>query len=115
MPTVATRDQELVRGFRKLFELTHEQLASVTGISVSTWERVERGDTDRDRATRGVHKALEGIDEIMHYLDRVPYGTLREWAATPRGRRGSPIDLVHRPGGITQLLQQLRANGDSLT
>jgi len=115
MSRVATRDQALVRRFRNLFDLTYEQLASLTAISVSTWERVERGDTDRTRATRGVRNALEVIDEIMRYLDRVPYGTLQAWTATPRGRRGSPVDLVHRPGGITQLLQQLRANGDSLT
>ncbi len=115
MPALTTRDQELVRAFRKLFDLTHEELAILTAISVRTWERVESGDVDRERATRGVRMALGVIDEIMGYLDQVPYGSLRQWAATPRRRGGSPIDLVHRRGGITQLLQQLRANGDSLT
>jgi hypothetical protein len=82
---------------------------------VSTWERVERGETDRAHASRGVRQALATIEEVMGYLDHVPYGALHEWASRPRGRRTSPIDLAHRPGGITQLLQQLRANGDGVS
>jgi len=54
---------------RKLFDLTHEEIASLTAISVRTWERVEHGDVDRERATRGVRMALEVIDEIIGYLD----------------------------------------------
>jgi len=115
MPALIAHDQELVRAFRKLFDLTHAELATLTAISLRTWERVERGDVSRDRATRGVRMTLEVIGEIMGYLDRIPYGPLRQWATTPRRRGNSPIDLVHRPGGIGQLLQQLRANGDGVT
>jgi len=115
MPVLATRDQELVRAFRALFELTHDELARVTGISVSTWERVERGETERARASRGIRGALETIEEIMTYLDRIPYGDLRRWAARGAASRRSPIDLVHRVGGVGQLLQQLRAQGDGVS
>ena len=113
MALLATHDRELVREFRKVFDLTHEDLARVTGISVSTWERIERGATDRDRATRGVRSTLESIQEMMSYLDPIPYGELRRWAT--HGGRRSPRDLMHRPGGFGQLLQQLRAQGDGVT
>jgi len=115
MAAPIAHDQELVRAFRKLFDFTHEELAAVTAISLRTWERVEHGDVSRDRATRGVRMVLETIEEIMGYLNRVPYGPLRQWAVTPPRGGNSPIDLVHRSGGIGQLLQQLRANGDSVT
>ncbi len=114
MATVTTSDRELVRAFRGLFDLTHAQLAATTGISIATWERVERGETDRSRASRGVRAVLDGIDEVMRSLDRVPYGDLRRWLTHSSGRSLSPKDLVHRPGGLTQLVQRLRAQGDGL-
>ncbi len=114
MATVTASDHELVRAFRSLFDLTHDELAATTGISTATWERVERGVTDRSRASRGVRAVLDEIDEVMRVLDRVPYGDLRQWLHHSSGRARTPIDLVHRPGGLTQLVQRLRAQGDGL-
>ena len=111
-----TRDQERVRAFRALFQLTQEELARITGISLRTWERVEQGAVDRDHASRGVHLALETVEEIMGRLDRVPYGTLRAWLNRPRaGGRGSLLDLVHKPGGLAQFVQYLRSQGDGVS
>ena len=113
MTLVRTRDQELVEDFRKVFDLTHEELARATGISVSTWERIERGATDRDRTSRGVRNTLESIQEIMSYLYPIRFGDLRRWAV--QGGRRSPKELMRRVGGFGQLLQQLRSQGDGVS
>ena len=113
---IIARDQERVRAFRALFQLTQEELARITGISLRTWERVEQGSVDRERASRGVYLALETIEEIMGHLDKVPYGTLRIWLTRPRaGGRGSLLDLVRKPGGLAQFVQYLRSRGDGVS
>lgn len=114
MVTVTASDRELVRAFRSLFDLTQDELAATTGISTATWERVERGVTDRSRASRGVRAVLDDIEEVMRVLDRVPCGDLRQWLSHSTQRSRSPQELVHRPGGLTQLVQRLRAQGDGL-
>lgn len=101
-------DHDLVEDFRQLFDLTPEDLARVTGISMSTWE-----DLDQHRTSRGLCNALAMIREIMALLYPVPFGDLRRWLT--RGGARSPRNIVRRPGGLFQTLQILRSQGDGVT
>ncbi len=104
-------DADLLRDFRDLFRLTLDEV-DATGISRSTWARIEQGLETSHRP--GVAKRIEVIRRLMEQVGRIPYREARVWAIQPLPRRGkSPRDLIAASlFGINEVLRHLASQRD---
>ena len=104
-------DAAVLRVFRDLFRLTLGEV-EVTGISRSTWARIEQGSKTSRR--RGVARRVEAIRRLMERVGRMPYRDARTWAIHPLPHRGkSPRDLIMTsPFGINEILRHVASQQD---
>jgi hypothetical protein len=111
MTVVTYTDAQLLSDFRDLFRLTLDEVEA-TGISRSTWARIEQGLETSHRP--GVEKRLHVIRLLMQQIGQMPYRDAREWAVQPLPRRTkSPRDLVTSSlFGLNTLLRHLAAQHD---
>jgi hypothetical protein len=111
MSTVVQTDADLLRDFRDLFRLTLDEV-DPTGISRSTWARIEQGVETSHRP--GVAKRIEVIRRLMERVGQMPYREARTWAVQPLPRsRKSPRDLITAGlFGINEVLRHLASQHD---
>lgn len=104
-------DARLLQLFREVFEITYDDVTR-TGVSRSTWVRIERGE-EREH-TAGVERRLQQIRALMAIVGQMPYLEAKEWAIRPlRGLGGkAPRHLVLSQTGLGYLLSRLRSRGE---
>jgi len=103
-------DAEVLRLFRDLFGATYDEVEG-TGISRSTWVRIENG---QERVHRlGVQKRLDLIRALMEIVGQRPYIQARTWVDRPlRGVNRTPRQLALSPTGLGYLVSRLRSQGE---
>lgn len=107
--TIVQTDAELLRNFRDLFRLTLDEVEA-TGISRSTWARIEQGLESEHRP--GPVKRVQQIRRLMAVIGRMPYLEARAWAVRSINRRGkTPRDLIMSGlFGINEIFRHLAAS-----
>lgn len=103
-------DAQVLRMFRDLFAATLDEVES-TGISRSTWVRIESG---QERTRRpGVQQRLDLIRALMEIVGQRPYIQARTWVDRPlRGVNRTPRQLALSPTGLGYLVSRLRSQGE---
>lgn len=92
MATVTYTDAAVLRDFRDLFRLTLEEVEA-TGLSRSTWARIEAGD-ESDRR-EGVQKRLRVFRNLLSLVGKMSYTEARAWAVRPLPhRKKTPRDII---------------------
>lgn len=103
-------DAQVLRLFRDLFGITLDEIDR-TGISRSTWVRIESGEERTHRP--GVQQRLESIRAIMEMVGHLPYFEARTWVDRPlRGINRTPRQLALSPTGLGYLVSRLRSRGE---
>lgn len=106
MVTITYTDAAVLRDFRDLFRLTLDEVEA-TGLSRSTWARIEAGDTADRRP--GVVKRLAVFRTLLTYVGRMSYTEARAWAVRPLPhRKKTPRDIILSGlGGSNYLIHEL--------
>jgi len=105
-------DAQVLRLFRDLFGITLDEIPR-SGISRSTWVRIESGEERTHR--RGVQRQLELIRALMEMVGHLPYLEACAWVDRPlRGVNRTPRQLVLSPTGLGYLVSRLRSRGEQL-
>jgi len=107
MATVTSyTDAAILGDVRDLFRLTLDEVEA-TGLSRSTWARIESGDSADRRP--GVVKRLAVFRTLLEHVGRMSYPEARAWALRPLPhRRKTPRDIMlSGPGGSNYLIREL--------
>ncbi|MGQ0568842.1 MAG: hypothetical protein ACT4P5_04810 [Armatimonadota bacterium] len=103
-------DAQVLRLFRDLFAITLDQVDG-TGISRSTWVRIESGEEHTHRP--GVQQRLDLIRALMEIVGQRPYIEARTWVDRAlRGVNRTPRQLALSPTGLGYLVSRLRSQGE---
>lgn len=103
-------DAQVLRLFRDLFGITLDEIER-SGISRSTWVRIESGEERTHRPA--VRRRLELIRALMEMVGHLPYLEARAWVDRPlRGVNRTPRQLVLSPTGLGYLVSRLRSRGE---
>jgi len=99
-------DAAVLQDFRDLFRLTLDQVEA-TGVSRSTWGRIEAG-APGDRRP-GVIKRLAVFRTLLEYVGQMSYPEARAWAVRPLPhRKRTPRDVIlSGVGGSNYLIAEL--------
>lgn len=109
MTMSATRtytDAAVLQDFRDLFRLTLDEVEA-TGLSRSTWGRIEAGEPGDRRP--GVVKRLAVFRTLLECVGQMSYPEARAWAVRPLPhRKKTPRDIVlSGVGGSNYLIAEL--------
>jgi len=104
--TTTYTDAAVLRDFRDLFRLTLDEVEA-TGLSRSTWARIEAGDTADRRP--GVVKRLAVFRTLLEYAGRMSYTEARAWAVRRLShRKKTPRHIIlSGPDGSNYLITEL--------
>lgn len=105
-------DAQVLRLFRDLFSITLDETER-SGISRSTWVRIESGEERTHRPA--VQRQLELIRALMEMVGHLPYLEARAWVDRPlRGVNRTPRQLVLSPTGLGYLVSRLGTRGEQI-
>ncbi|HEV8340619.1 MAG TPA: hypothetical protein VGR25_13340 [bacterium] len=103
-------DARVLRLFRDLFAATLDEVEG-TGISRSTWVRIESGEERIHRP--GVQRRLDLIRALLEIAGQRPYLETRVWMHRAlRGVNRTPRELALSPSGLGYLVSRLRSQDE---